>query len=142
MEDYYRNAYVTIAAIDAKNTTEGFLHHRNTYSVLLSKEHNIGIRARPRLLEQVYNDSVLETRAWCFQERLLSTRILQFGKSELFWECQTESHRESRSRLDLGDTTAMHANEKMANHNLKRGLKSNKSLAAWYTIVEQYSNRG
>ena len=31
----------------------------------------------------------LETRAWCFQERLLSNRIVHFGKDELVWECNS-----------------------------------------------------
>jgi hypothetical protein len=30
-------------------------------------------------------------RAWIFQERFLATRILQFGKSQIFWECRTEN---------------------------------------------------
>lgn len=28
-------------------------------------------------------------RAWTFQERGLSTRILHFGRVELLWECRT-----------------------------------------------------
>lgn len=31
----------------------------------------------------------LLTRAWVFQERLLSTRVLHFGPYELFFECRT-----------------------------------------------------
>ncbi|TGO07795.1 hypothetical protein BTUL_0246g00020 [Botrytis tulipae] len=33
--------------------------------------------------------SKLSTRAWAFQERLLSPRTLHFGPSEMAWECQT-----------------------------------------------------
>ena len=32
-------------------------------------------------------DFPLEDRAWCFQERILSTRIVHFAKEELVWEC-------------------------------------------------------
>jgi len=35
------------------------------------------------------DSSPLSRRAWAFQERLLSPRILHFAKSQLFWECQT-----------------------------------------------------
>jgi hypothetical protein len=28
-------------------------------------------------------------RAWCFQERLLSTRLVYFGQNKLLWDCQT-----------------------------------------------------
>jgi hypothetical protein len=34
-------------------------------------------------------DSVWNTRGWTFQERLLSRRILYFGRHQLLWECQT-----------------------------------------------------
>lgn len=38
-----------------------------------------------------YRTAPLATRAWAFQERLLSPRILTFGKEQIFWECkQTE----------------------------------------------------
>jgi hypothetical protein len=35
------------------------------------------------------DSSPLSRRAWAFQERLLSPRILHFAKSQLFWECPT-----------------------------------------------------
>jgi Heterokaryon incompatibility protein (HET) len=31
--------------------------------------------------------SRLESRAWCFQERVLSSRILHYSMSQLYWEC-------------------------------------------------------
>jgi len=31
----------------------------------------------------------LETRAWCFQERLLSTRVIHFFGWEMFFECKS-----------------------------------------------------
>lgn len=33
------------------------------------------------------SDFPLLTRAWCFQERLLSPRLLHFTKGEIMWEC-------------------------------------------------------
>ncbi len=34
-----------------------------------------------------HKDYPLYKRAWCFQERLLSTRILHYTRSEMVWEC-------------------------------------------------------
>ena len=31
------------------------------------------------------------SRSWCFQERLLATRILHFAGEDLFWECRSKS---------------------------------------------------
>ncbi|OAL21643.1 hypothetical protein AYO22_07820 [Fonsecaea multimorphosa] len=35
--------------------------------------------------------NVVFERAWCFQERLLASRILHFTADEIVWECRTES---------------------------------------------------
>ncbi|KAH6714852.1 hypothetical protein BKA61DRAFT_436569, partial [Leptodontidium sp. MPI-SDFR-AT-0119] len=37
----------------------------------------------------------LDTRGWCFQEQLLSPRILSYADSELFWDCTTTQASES-----------------------------------------------
>lgn len=40
-----------------------------------------------------YRTAPLASRAWALQERLLSPRILTFGKEQIFWECKwTEGH--------------------------------------------------
>lgn len=31
-------------------------------------------------------------RAWCFQERLLSKRVVHFTKSEMLWDCKSICH--------------------------------------------------
>ena len=33
----------------------------------------------------------LDDRAWCFQERILSPRVVHFGKDELVWECNAQT---------------------------------------------------
>jgi len=68
----------------------------------------------------------LESRAWTFQERLLSPRTVHFTRGEIFWECHTKLVSESlpfkpnnRSNLNKGPLSAN----------------------MWSTIVEQYSSR-
>ncbi|TVY84431.1 hypothetical protein LSUE1_G002663 [Lachnellula suecica] len=55
----------------------------------LSKS-NITIRTLQKdLWSSEVDASPLSRRAWTLQERLLSSRILHFTRSQLFWECQT-----------------------------------------------------
>jgi Heterokaryon incompatibility protein (HET) len=37
---------------------------------------------------EIINQSQTSQRGWCCQERMLSTRILHFTETQLFWECQ------------------------------------------------------
>jgi hypothetical protein len=40
----------------------------------------------------------LGSRGWCFQERLLTTRLLHFGKDQLHWECHEALQSESNTK--------------------------------------------
>ncbi|KAK5653484.1 hypothetical protein OQA88_8970 [Cercophora sp. LCS_1] len=42
------------------------------------------------------------TRGWTFQERMLSRRIVYFGRHQLYWECQKDVLNEDGTREDLG----------------------------------------
>jgi hypothetical protein len=42
--------------------------------------------------------SPLSRRAWTLQERILSARILHFGKTQLYWECQASKASETWPR--------------------------------------------
>ena len=54
--------------------------------------------------EDVLNGT-LGTRGWCFQERLLASRLLHFGRDQLHWECHegiwSESSTERKWYSDL-----------------------------------------
>lgn len=106
MYSVYSNAYITFAAAAAHDCHDGLFSRRAPGSLvpLLS----LGFRGRPYHVqaysvpderqdfemvdEGTYaNPSYpLLTRAWCFQERLVSPRVLFFGVDELILECPTE----------------------------------------------------
>ena len=96
MNHIYKNSFLTIAATKAIDATGGLFVNRNADVVRVSR-----VRApwsqQPeddcllfdhRLWELEVVGSPLLKRAWVCQERLLSPRMLHFGQSQMFWECQ------------------------------------------------------
>ncbi|KAF2182377.1 HET-domain-containing protein, partial [Zopfia rhizophila CBS 207.26] len=103
MADVYANAHFTIFADCGRDDDHGFLHLRppapSTSVVVPVKP---GLKLELNLRKSVDNDfksvqktlfptnvlsSYLADRGWIFQERVLSRRILHFGKDQMFWEC-------------------------------------------------------
>lgn len=109
MATVYAHAQVTLCAAIAFDTRVGMFSQRDTTSL----SHILTVRYRgevfpiyafhvpqesgriePRLLADVWRGSLemsldypLFNRAWAFQERLASRRVLLFGKEELIMEC-------------------------------------------------------
>ncbi|EEU43476.1 uncharacterized protein NECHADRAFT_23338, partial [Fusarium vanettenii 77-13-4] len=76
MPEIYQGALVTISASSSSACTEGFLHDRSPY-----------LPAEP-----------IDTRAWTFQEQVLSERVLEYGTQEHEFLCR-RSRKEERFRL-------------------------------------------
>jgi hypothetical protein len=114
MNLYYANAYLTLAAMSAAESSEGLLRPRynlnedNNPECLC--EHEIKQRDGPSqhplyarraikyshkfLLSLEYKGGHKELapllyRAWVLQERILSSRTLHFSFDEMVWECKT-----------------------------------------------------
>lgn len=95
MHDVYGNAIMTIAASCASSVTEGFLYDRFAPK---HKVYDIPIRLRAghfitsRIKEHLNYDDMqepLNTRAWTFQEQMLSPRLLIYASHTLQWQCRT-----------------------------------------------------
>lgn len=96
MKDVYRNAHVTVAATGAAKSSVGCFFDRD---VNLIKTVTVSISwqgARQGIYEvcdgNIWQEDIvnapLNQRAWVVQERLLSPRILHFGREQIAWECQ------------------------------------------------------
>ncbi|CCF34787.1 TOL [Colletotrichum higginsianum] len=100
MHKVYRYSYCNLAAVDSKNCLGGLFRGRKhgvlpaTYDPRGSSHRLSGRKWRiltSDLWDKDLLGSPLYTRGWVFQERMLSPRLLQFGHSQLFWDCATIS---------------------------------------------------
>ncbi|KAK4466783.1 hypothetical protein QBC42DRAFT_342673 [Cladorrhinum samala] len=98
----YANARLTIAAHAASTCTEGFLGPQAYGQPSWQREFtaHFPVAGRTRFFlrattnvsnPQLSPDSVLLSRAWAFQEAIVSRRTLHFMGNEMVWECD-ESH--------------------------------------------------
>lgn len=139
MGSYYQNCFLNISALDAPESDTGFLISRQTHPTV-HLERNFYLRPSRRSWRKVFRDSPLSRRAWVLQERLVSTRVLHYGRDDMLWECLTCSTRES----DITEHTLTDQHAEWLDENFKRSLQfshvdKGEILQKWYTVVAQYS---
>ncbi|TGO56657.1 hypothetical protein BCON_0075g00380 [Botryotinia convoluta] len=100
MGETYRNSVLTIGAAAAYKAADGMLHPRSkTFrhmkpKLKLSKDSGsddiVEIASsilRPEDLARLFASGPLQSRAWALQERILSPRILWYGRRQIYWQC-------------------------------------------------------
>jgi len=96
MASVYKYAYMVIAATSSKNGDDGCLRPRvpsHDLSDPLNGSFHVQRQISHRTIIEWQAESIdmpLLDRAWCFQERLLASRILHYTESEMMWECQEQ----------------------------------------------------
>jgi hypothetical protein len=150
MQDYYRNAYLTVSALESRGSHYGILHLREGQSaVKLSSDANLYLRPQLRSDNYVFKKALLNTRGWALQERLLSTRVLHYTDDEVFWECLSSSGRESNMGLQTGKIDPFSIKDSEGRDfkrilslvkNMSDDTKSD-AMTTWYRLVTQYSRR-
>jgi hypothetical protein len=164
MASIYAGATCTICAMSARAATEGFLESSGRTNLGGITTWNVSIHgarsdqaavmeARSNLSEQSIQDEPLLTRAWTFQEALLSLRLIMF-----FSEGQQPALRCSKStiRSDGGvilqypqplmcvENTVVRLSSILGNNMMypKIGWEPSYELSEeWSRIVKQYSQR-
>ena len=133
MSTVYGFSQLTIAASHARDGSEGcftsrklscpaiiqLLTHRNSTATCNYYDGREG--AHFRRMEERFEDLPLTKRAWAFQERVLSPRVIFFNHTEISWLCAKGASIESNPSVYLTDGPMTH-----------RGQD-------WQEIVEQYS---
>lgn len=129
---YYRNAHLTISALDAPDGSRGFLHtDRTTLSARIDDTESW--REAGLSWGDTFRQSPLSRRGWVLQERLLSRRILHFAKDELLWECMECSARERTAECSKGDN----GKRVIGPRQIDDGTTI--QIARWYDVICQYS---
>ena len=97
MRTVYANAFLTISATNAHHAYEGFLQNTNQQGQMveipyLCPDDTVGtIHLRPAGWFRARKEP-LNQRAWAFQERLLSPRLLDYTSLHVAWKCRTAKH--------------------------------------------------
>ncbi|KAH8812172.1 heterokaryon incompatibility protein-domain-containing protein [Xylogone sp. PMI_703] len=90
MNKIYSNCTINIAADHAANANEGCFVDRDIdllNSVYFKREGEAYVLRENDIDMQVLS-LPLAQRGWVMQERLLSPRVLHFGPTQIYWECQ------------------------------------------------------
>jgi hypothetical protein len=97
MQTVYRNGFLTIAALGARDNDDGCFFLRNPRTVaptVINLRRQYDGNSLPYRFDEEKNTVIgsfvnepLLKRAWVLQERLLSARVLYFGREQVFWEC-------------------------------------------------------
>lgn len=147
MASVYKYANLVIAATSSKNGDNGCLRPREPSHDLtgsLNSSFHVQRQISHRTIIEWQAESIampLLDRAWCFQERLLASRIIHYTESEMMWECQAELWCEcqtikfdnpSRSKLETFKLTHAAA---VASTEPEVRAKS------WDKVVGEYSQR-
>lgn len=160
MLSIYCNAYLTIAASGAKNTSEGLFGERPTREYVELGYTSGGLRGQalafnlPLHEEAISSDYLsmpdepLSDRAWGLQERVLSHRMLIYGTQQLFFECNEGFRGEDglslKDRFKSVHEKLEEGSEEMEPHSSKDNkISSNKAalLGSWYSLLWLYGTR-
>ncbi|KAE8861120.1 hypothetical protein PTNB29_06215 [Pyrenophora teres f. teres] len=113
MNKVYRNSTLTLSASGAEDATQGLYFPRDPSLITplplcppfqnFSWHNNCHQQStktpapptwhllHDHFFGDILQDTPIFRRAWIFQERLLSPRILHFGTDQVFWECRTSN---------------------------------------------------
>lgn len=157
MPHIFKNGDLTICASSSQSCREGFLNARPDYS-----ENKIRLRLPGGGLGTVHLDSFLwwsppvpeplGRRAWAFQERLLSPRVLEYGWRTARWTCSCCNSYSGFTKLPVSGSlgTDLESRTQSASYNLFMYLNplgirhfpvsSTSLFVSWCAIVHQYSS--
>ncbi|KAF4446033.1 HET-domain-containing protein [Fusarium austroafricanum] len=144
MASIYENAYLTIGATSSRDSSGGLFSARRVRQELICGR-RYGADGAPYLIAAVEDiphpklgdeprklaeNWPLLTRAWVFQERILSPRVIHFASPEMYWECREMSSCECGR---LRESTKSRY-EKTSNDDSPELLRKQ-----WWEMVQSYS---
>jgi hypothetical protein len=147
MATIYGNAFLTIAASAAADSTEGCFRtaRLDSHNIKVNKAdgEEVSLHVRKTLPHFDYVHFTrdnhrwpLMRRAWAFQERLLSPRVLHYGPQELAWECREASRCECSNAISIS-----RRKPKIVWNSISKQLRVVESFAVWRQMVTEYTYR-
>ncbi|RSL45790.1 hypothetical protein CEP54_014128 [Fusarium duplospermum] len=164
MLSIYRNAYLTVSASRAKDSSEGLFGERPTREYVKLSYTSGGLQGQalafnlPLHEEAISNDHIampsepLSDRAWGLQERVLSRRSLLYGTHQLYFECNEGFRGEDgvalKDRFPSVHKELEEGPDGMEQHKDEASWKDGKIpsckaalLASWYNLLWLYGPR-
>jgi hypothetical protein len=153
MADIYRNAALTISAAVASTCHDGFLQKRDIQYHLkddiliylpFACQEGIGTVGLFQRSDPNVRDSI-STRAWTFQEHMLSSRLLMYGSLDVNWICREAILPRSQEVKSIHDMRRMAKGILPTVRQKLNGLgtlsKVELTKRDWMEVIEEYSTR-
>ncbi|KAK4184901.1 heterokaryon incompatibility protein-domain-containing protein [Podospora australis] len=147
MGTIYRQATLTIAAASSRSATQGFLrsfapeHMASVPSctVPLHKDKGTVVLAVAKVKPEGHLLEPLRMRGWCFQESILSQRLVIFSKFELRLHCRAQN----RKILNLGNFIGEDEPNQLYSLGIRhvKELESKKATEGEYWMDAEYLDR-
>ncbi len=160
MADVYRNAHLVLNAANSDADAAGFLRSRAAPdTVRIPRERVVLSLLPPEGRRWTERDGgrdnlagePISARAWCLQERVLPRRALQYGRHQMFWECELMCAGEdgdvvrqvgggALGRLCRTAGVAVSVFDRK-DRDPGREMEQGTNWAAWHHMVEDYTAR-
>ncbi|KAL1876561.1 hypothetical protein Daus18300_002805 [Diaporthe australafricana] len=155
MGQVYNNAYVTVLAGSSADSRAGFLADRSSPVKPFPMPLDDLSRDQPPFLFATMPRSQAEgptrTRGWCFQEAMLSRRLITFGTEQLSFRCTTETCFEHTAlevlngvplTLESKETPVFHPDRQQLSDQPGGALATRHAvLEHWYVMLVEFTNR-
>jgi Heterokaryon incompatibility protein (HET) len=141
----YKNAAATIAAADAATSDFGFLGVRSQIYACFPVTASGGGMKSVAVVNRVkahWESGPLETRAWTFQEAILSPRIIFYGKHNCVWiHCQSTTLRPLFDRQWELPSMFTWLKEDVLGLKTEPACTEDSRFRIWRRLIEEYSGR-
>ncbi|KAH8816652.1 heterokaryon incompatibility protein-domain-containing protein [Xylogone sp. PMI_703] len=149
MDTIYKGASLTLVA--AGNNSADDPLDNSKHQIHAEVFGDLTLMARNRSLEATFGRSTWNSRAWCFQEKILSGKMLIYTQEEVYYDCShfiwSESMESPDQKTDYSASLkkSVYANpDDEQTRRSKKGTKSSNPWLDWTPMkftVEEYTSR-